>query len=109
MLVKALYAIFTTFFLGRMAHTAEEKKRLLNRARRIRGQVDVVVRTLEEEADCSDTLHAIAVCRGGLDSLMAEVINGHIRYHVLDQNREPTDEQTRAAEDLIDALKMYLN
>jgi DNA-binding FrmR family transcriptional regulator len=44
----------------------------------------------------------------GLDSLMAEVINGHIRYHVLDQNREPTDEQTRAAEDLIDALKMYL-
>jgi hypothetical protein len=39
---------------------------------------------------------------------MAEVINGHIRYHVLDQKREPTDEQTRAAEDLIDALKMYL-
>jgi hypothetical protein len=53
-------------------------------------------------------LNAIAVCRGGLDSLMAEVINGHIPYHVLDQNREPTDEQTRAAEDLIDALKMYL-
>ena len=39
------------FFLERMAHTIEEKKRLLNRARRIRGQVDVVVRTLEEEAD----------------------------------------------------------
>jgi FrmR/RcnR family transcriptional regulator, repressor of frmRAB operon len=91
-----------------MAHTREEHKRLLNRARRIRGQVDVVVRALEQEFDCSDVLHAIAVCRGALDSLMAEVINGHIRYHVLDPNREPTDEQTRAAEDLIDALKMYL-
>jgi DNA-binding FrmR family transcriptional regulator len=91
-----------------MAHTIEEQKRLLNRARRIRGQVDVVVRTLEEESDCSEVLHAIAVCRGALDSLMAEVINGHIRYHVLDQKREPTDEQTRAAEDLIDALKLYL-
>lgn len=91
-----------------MPHSADESKRLINRARRIRGQVDAVVRLLEEEAECSDTLHAIAVCRGALDSLMAEVINGHIRYHILDQSREPTDEQTRAAEDLIDALKMYL-
>jgi DNA-binding FrmR family transcriptional regulator len=91
-----------------MAHTVEEQKRLLNRVRRIRGQLDAIVRTIEEESDCSDVLQAIAVCRGALDSLMAEVINGHIRYHILDQAREPTDEQTRAAEDLIDALKMYL-
>jgi DNA-binding FrmR family transcriptional regulator len=91
-----------------MAHTIEEKKRLLNRARRIRGQVEVVVRALEEESECSETLHAISVCRGALDSLMAEVIEGHIRFHVLDQNRDPTEEQTRAAEDLIDALKTYL-
>jgi len=91
-----------------MAHTPEEQKRLLNRARRIRGQVDAVIRVMEEESDCSEVLHAIAVCRGALDSLMAEVINGHIRYHVLDQDRDPSDEQTRAAEDLIDALKLYL-
>lgn len=91
-----------------MAHTVEEQKRLLNRVRRIRGQLDAIARTIEEKSDCSDVLHAIAVCRGALDSLMAEVINGHIRYHILDQAREPTDEQTRAAEDLIDALKMYL-
>ena len=91
-----------------MAHTSEEKKRLLNRARRLRGQVEVVVKALDEEAECSDILHAIAVCRGALDSLMAEVITGHIRFHVIDQNREPTDEQTRAAEDLIEAVKVYL-
>ena len=91
-----------------MAHTTEEQKRLLNRARRIRGQVDAVIRVMEDQSDCSEILHAIAVCRGALDSLMAEVINGHIRYHVLDQDRDPTDEQTRAAEDLIDALKLYL-
>lgn len=91
-----------------MAHTAEEQKRLLNRARRIRGQVEVVIRTLEHESECSDVLHAIAVCRGALDSLMAEVINGHIRYHVLDQKRGSTNEQMQAAEDLIDALKIYL-
>jgi DNA-binding FrmR family transcriptional regulator len=86
----------------------EKRKKLLNRARRIRGQVDVVVRTLEEKSDCSETLHAISVCRGALDSLMAEVIEGHIRLRVLDPDRDPTKEQTGAAEDLIDALKTYL-
>jgi len=91
-----------------MAHTVEEKKRLLNRARRIRGQVDVVVRALEEESECSETLHAISVCRGALDSLMAEVIEGHIRFHVLDQKHDLGEEQTKASEDLIDALNTYL-
>jgi len=91
-----------------MAHTTEEKKRLLNRARRLRGQVDVIIRSLDEEAECSDTLHAISVCRGALDSLMAEVIEGHIRLHVLDPERKPSEEQTRAAEDLIVALKTYI-
>lgn len=91
-----------------MAHTVEEQKRLLNRARRLRGQVDVIVKALEDKAECSDTLHAISVCRGALDSLMAEVIEGHIRFHVLDQKQGCTEEQTQAAEDLIDALKTYL-
>lgn len=91
-----------------MAHTIEEKQRLLNRIRRIRGQVDAVERALDEEAECSKTLHAIAVCRGALDSLMAEVIEGHVRFHVLDPSRKPAREQAQAAQDLIDALKTYL-
>ena len=106
MLVKSPLGIFTTF--PAMAHRLEDQKRLLNRARRFRGQVDVIIRALEGESDCSDVLHAIAVCRGALDSLMAEVINDHVRYHLLDGDHEPTDEQSRAADDLIDALKMYL-
>lgn len=91
-----------------MAHTTEEKKRLLNRIRRIRGQVEAVERALDGEAECSETLHSISVCRGALDALMAEVIEGHIRFHVLDPERNPTAEQGRAAQDLIDALKTYL-
>jgi hypothetical protein len=38
---------------------------------------------------------------------MAEVIEGHIRFHVLDPKRQ-TEVQTRAAEDLVDALRTYL-
>ena len=46
--------------------------------------------------------------RGALDSLTVEVIEGHIRYYVLDPKRDPTDEQQQAAQDLIDALKTHL-
>lgn len=39
---------------------------------------------------------------------MAEVIEGHIRFHVLDPKRRPTEEQTQAADDLIHTLRAYL-
>jgi hypothetical protein len=32
---------------------------------------------------------------------MAEVIEGHIRLHILDPKTEPTDEQAQAADDLM--------
>jgi DNA-binding FrmR family transcriptional regulator len=91
-----------------MAHTIEEKKKLLNRVRRIRGQVEAIERALDQDAECSETLHAISVCRGAMDALMAEVIEGHIRLHVIDPARKPTKEQSQAAEDLVHALKVYL-
>jgi DNA-binding FrmR family transcriptional regulator len=91
-----------------MAHTTEEKKKLLNRARRIRGQVDGIERALAEEAECSIILHNISACRGAMDALMAEVIEGHIRFHVLDPGVTPSEEQAKAAADLIHALRVYL-
>ena len=80
----------------------------MNRDKRLRGQVNAVVRAVDDDSDCADTLHAIAVCRGALDALMAEVIKGHIRWHILDPDQEPAEEQLRAGEDLIDALKLYI-
>jgi DNA-binding FrmR family transcriptional regulator len=91
-----------------MAHTLEEKKKLLNRVRRIRGQVEAIDRALEQEMECSDILHNISACRGAMDALMAEVIEGHIRFHILDPDVTPTDEQSQAADDLIHALRAYL-
>ena len=90
-----------------MAHTIEEKRKLLNRVRRIRGQVEAIERELDTEADCSAILHNISACRGAMDALMAEVIEGHIRFHILDPKHQ-TDEQARAADDLVDALRSYL-
>ena len=91
-----------------MAHTLEEKKRLLNRVRRIMGQVASIEKALDQEAECSDVLHNISACRGAMDALMAEVIEGHIRFHILSQNGSASDEQVRAADDLVSALRAYL-
>jgi FrmR/RcnR family transcriptional regulator, repressor of frmRAB operon len=91
-----------------MAHTSDEKKKLLNRVRRIKGQVESIERALDEEAECSQVLHNIAACRGAMDALMAEVIEGHIRFHVLDPDGAATKEQIRAADDLVSALRAYL-
>ncbi|MGA2040672.1 MAG: metal/formaldehyde-sensitive transcriptional repressor [Bryobacteraceae bacterium] len=91
-----------------MAHTIDEKKRLLNRVRRLKGQVAAIEKSLDQEDECSHILHTISACRGAMDALMAEVIEGHIRFHVLPQDRTATNEQAKAADDLVGALHAYL-
>jgi DNA-binding FrmR family transcriptional regulator len=91
-----------------VAHTVEEKKRLLNRVRRIMGQVAAIERVLDEEGECAEVLHNISACRGAMDALMAEVIEGHIRFHVLPADGGASGEQMRAADDLVTALRAYL-
>jgi DNA-binding FrmR family transcriptional regulator len=91
-----------------MAHTQEEKKKLLHRVRRIMGQVAAIEKALDQEVECSEVLHNISACRGAMDALMAEVIEGHIRFHILGSNGTVTAEQTRAADDLVSALRAYL-
>jgi FrmR/RcnR family transcriptional regulator, repressor of frmRAB operon len=91
-----------------MAHTLEEKKKLLNRVRRIMGQVAAIEKTLEQEGECAEVLHNISACRGAMDALMAQVIEGHIRFHILPKNGGATADQARAADDLVNALRAYL-
>ncbi len=91
-----------------MAHTIRDKKKLLNRIRRIKGQVEAVERAIDQEQDCSSILHAITACHGAIKGLMAEVIEGHVRFHVVDPDRRPTSDQAQAAQELIDVIKAYL-
>ena len=46
-----------------MSHTQKEKKALLNRVRRLRGQLDGLERALEEEQGCYEVLQQIAAVR----------------------------------------------
>jgi len=76
---------------------------------RIRGQLDGIKRLLQKQDD-SDAfliLQTIASCRGAMNGLMGEVIEGHIREHVIDENT-PTPKQHQAAEELIEVMRTYL-
>lgn len=89
-----------------MSHTKREQMKLLNRVRRVRGQVEAIERALEEEQGCAAVLHLIVAARGAMSSLMSEVIEDHIRLHVIDP--EKGTERTRGAEELIEAVQAYL-
>ena len=91
-----------------MAHTIRDKEKLLNRVRRIRGQVDGIAKALVDEEDCPAILQTIAACRGAINGLMAEIMEGHIRFHVVNPDRNPTSGQAKAAQELIDVIKSYL-
>jgi DNA-binding FrmR family transcriptional regulator len=91
-----------------MAHTVRDKRKLLMRVRRIRGQIDALERLLEAEADCSKTLHLTVACRGAINSLMTEILEGHIRFHVVNPEDQPTSGQVEAAEEVIEVVRSYL-
>ena len=92
----------------KLSHTVREKKKLLNRVRRIRGQVDAIERSLAGDTDCADILMLLANVRGGINSLMAEVLEDHIRFHVIGPDTKPSSEQAAAAEELIEVVNTYL-
>jgi FrmR/RcnR family transcriptional regulator, repressor of rcnA expression len=89
-----------------LSHTIREKTKLLNRVRRIRGQIEAVERALDQEIGCSDVLQLIAGARGAINGLMAEVIEDHVRAHLVNSTRD--DHRTQAAEELIDVVRSYL-
>jgi DNA-binding FrmR family transcriptional regulator len=90
-----------------MSHTIRTRKKLAHRVARIRGQVEALGRALDGEAECGDVLRLIASARGAMDSLMAEVIEGHIRDHAFRGSRARSEDR-QAAEDLVDIIRSYL-
>jgi FrmR/RcnR family transcriptional regulator, repressor of frmRAB operon len=91
-----------------MAHTIRNKQKLLNRVRRLRGQIEAVEKALDQERDCFTILQTVAACRGAINGLTAEIIEDHIRYHLLHPAQQDPAEQARVAEELIEVVRAYL-
>jgi DNA-binding FrmR family transcriptional regulator len=91
-----------------MSHVSDDKVNLINRLRRIRGQVEAVERAIDEDVGCGTILQRATACRGALDSFIVELIEDHIREHVVDQRAPPDDPRVQAAEELVAVLHTYL-
>lgn len=71
-----------------MSHVKHDKK-LLARVRRIGGQVQSLERALSEGGDCGAVLQQLAAVRGAVNGLILEVLEGHLRSHLVqDAERE---------------------
>ncbi|KMN81133.1 DNA-binding FrmR family transcriptional regulator [Chromobacterium alkanivorans] len=90
-----------------MPHTVKDKKKLLTRVRRIKGQAEALERALEQEVDCSAVLQQIAAVRGAVNGLMMEVIEGHLREHLGPEAADPL-QRSQDLEQVVGVLRSYL-
>ena len=91
-----------------MTHTIRETQKLLARVRRLRGLIEAIERALEGEAGCEQVMHLIAGVRGAMAGLMAEVVEDHVRNHLVDADTHPNALNAEAAEQLLDVVRTYL-
>ncbi|MDF0541827.1 metal/formaldehyde-sensitive transcriptional repressor [Sphingobium sp. H39-3-25] len=89
-----------------MAHVIEDRRKLLDRVRRITGQLGAVERQLEGDADCSTTLQLVASIRGAVGGLMEELIESHVREHVARPGLTDAD-RAAASEELLALIRRY--
>ena len=94
--------------MRRMTHTVREKQKLLARVRRIRGQVEAIERALESEAGCEKVMHLLAGLRGATSGLMAEVVEDHVRTHLVDADSHPGALNIEAVDQLLDVIRTYV-
>jgi DNA-binding FrmR family transcriptional regulator len=90
-----------------MAQNDRERTKLQNRIKRIRGQMEAVERKLgSNDHECAEVLMQLAAVRGGINGLMAKVLEDHIRLHLLEDGHAPLTPDL--GEDLIELVRAYL-
>jgi len=89
-----------------MSHTVHQKDKLIARVRRLKGQMEGIERALEGDAGCGEILRQLASVRGALAGLTAEVMEDHLRHHVVEAETEAGRRQ--GGEELIEVIRTYL-
>jgi len=88
-----------------MPHTIREKNKILARVNRIKGQLDAFSKAIEAEGECYQIMQLLASCRGALNGLMGEVIEGHVREHIVEAENKKM--ATEAGEELIEIMQSF--
>ena len=89
-----------------MSHTIHQKEKLIARVRRIKGQLEGVERALPSEAACAEVLRQLASARGALTGLTAEVMEDHLREHVVEI--DDAGERRKGGDEMIEVIRAYM-
>ena len=87
-----------------MSHLPREKLDLVNRTKKVIGQLESVLRGLNDDDSCAEVLQRLSAARGAINSLMAELLEDHIRNH-MPRNSKSSEE---AADNVIQIVRTYL-
>lgn len=90
-----------------MSHTIKNKSKLLARVRRMKGQIEAIENALLAEKPCDEVLNLTASVRGALSGLTAELIEDHIRCHIVAPELGEVERQ-QGADELINVIRSYL-
>lgn len=74
------------------ARSEEEKKKLINRLKRIEGQIKGIIGMMENDAYCNDILIQSAAVNAAVNAFNKELLATHIRTCVARDIREGKDE-----------------
>ncbi|MDA8050575.1 MAG: metal/formaldehyde-sensitive transcriptional repressor [Rhodospirillales bacterium] len=90
-----------------MQYTDAERRKLVNRLSRIRGQLEAMQGALTQDAPCAALIQQATACRGAVDGFIATVVEHHIRQHVA-APQQGERARAEAAEELIRVVHAYL-
>jgi DNA-binding FrmR family transcriptional regulator len=91
----------------RLSKPVKHVAKMLTRIRRVRGQIEAIERTLNVGSDYEKILQLVAACRGALNGLMVELIEGCLRCHVLGEGHQTVASTPQTAEELVAMVKRY--
>ena len=89
-------------------HKDEERKKLLNRLRRVNGQVDAVARMVEEDAECVDIVMQISAATGALSKVAQLLLTEHVKQCLQDaSDKSNAADREAMLQDLIKLFEKY--
>ena len=91
-----------------MPEAIEERQKLINRVRRLAGQIEALERAVESDAGFTEIMRLLTAGRGAMNSIMAEVVEDQIQAHLMGGDRRPSRAELEAVEELLDVLRSYI-
>lgn len=83
----------------------EEKRKLLNRLKRAKGQLEGIIRMVEEDKYCPDILIQTSAVSSALNSFNKDLLNNHIKTCVLNDIKNGNEE---VIEELLKTLQKLM-